>query len=138
MTWAEGSAKDTLLTSPWMEDEQAVMALWLTQVDGLALKVEVLQHQDEVAALRGWLHPSAHLTALDVIPEGEGSWGTQQNSALHRLEAHRDSQKVIIRNKSFRWVTVQILRTNPFYYCPHVRDEEKGSERFFALSKTTQ
>lgn len=48
--------------------------LWLTQIDGLALKVEVFQHQHKEAALRGGLHPTAHLAALDVIPGGEG-WG---------------------------------------------------------------
>lgn len=58
-----------------MEDVQAVTAPRLTQGDGLALKVEVLQHQDKGAALRCWLHPSAHLAALDVIPGGEGSGG---------------------------------------------------------------
>lgn len=106
-----------------MEEEQAVMALWLTQVDGLALEVEVLQHQDKGAALRGRLHPSAHLTALDVISGGAGSWGTQQNPALHRLETQRDFHKVIRRNKSFHGVTVQILSTTPSYYYPHVSDE---------------
>ena len=52
-------------------------ALWLTQIDGLALKVEVFQHQNKDAALRGGLHPTAHLAALDVIPGGEG-WGRQK------------------------------------------------------------
>lgn len=42
------------------------------------------------------------------------------------------------RNKSFHKVDVQSLRTTPFHYCPHVRDEEKGSEGFFDLPKTTQ
>lgn len=67
--------------------------LWLTQIDGLALKVEVFQHQHKEAALRGGLHPTAHLAALDVIPGGEG-WG-RQNSMLYRLETHRKAHKVM-------------------------------------------
>lgn len=72
MAWAEGTAKDTVLTSPQMEKEQAVTIPWLTQINGLALEVEVLQHQDKGAALGGWVNPSAHLAALDVIPGRRG------------------------------------------------------------------
>lgn len=44
--------------------------MWgLTQVDGLALEVEVLQHQ-KGAFLEGRVHPPVHLTALEVIPGG--------------------------------------------------------------------
>lgn len=72
MAWAEGTAKDTVLTSPRMEKEQAVTIPWLTQINGLVLEVEVLQHQDKGAALGGWVNPSAHLAALDVIPGRRG------------------------------------------------------------------
>lgn len=75
MAWAKGTAKDTLLTSPRMEKKQAATIPWLTQINGLALEVEVLQHQDKGAALRGWVDPSAHLAALDVIPGRREEWG---------------------------------------------------------------
>lgn len=106
--------------------------LWLTQIDGLALKVEVFQHQHKKAALRGGLHPTAHLAALDVIPGGEG-WG-RQNSTLYRLETHRNAHKVI-RNKTSHWVTVQILSTTPVHYRSLVRDEEKNLREVFQFAQ---
>lgn len=83
----------------------------LTQIDGLALKVEVLQHQDQGAALRGRLHPTAHLAALDVIPGGKDLGDTTEFSFPQTWDTRGLSQ--VITRQELPLVTVQIRSTTP-------------------------
>lgn len=45
----------------------------LTQSDILALEIQVLEDNNNLATLRGRVCPPAHLTTLDVIPATTGN-----------------------------------------------------------------
>lgn len=85
------------------------------------MKVEVLQHEDKRATLRGWLHPSAHLTALYIIPVRGYDRKGMTEFRLTQTDTHREP-----RNKSFHWVDVQILSTTHSIIVPMSQMKKKA------------
>lgn len=70
--WPEGSALmlslPLLHSSIWPLAHINITFSFLTQSDVLAFKVEVFENHNNLASLRCRLCPTAHLTALNVIP----------------------------------------------------------------------